>query len=69
MIAEISKYTKHVRTLLKLCLSISMTTVLMILPADAHGTSSGSESGGLALLIFPLAAILFVLFLVFSSCF
>lgn len=51
--------------------SITCAAVIPILglwaaPALAHGTSSGSSSGGLALLIFPAAAIIFGLFLVFS---
>ena len=46
-------------------LFILFTTALTIPTASAHGTSSGSESGGLALLIFPVAAVLFALFLVF----
>jgi len=46
-------------------LCILFTTTLKIPTAGAHGTSSGSESGGLALLIFPVATVLFALFLIF----
>ena len=59
------KRIKRVPTFWILLLSILFTTTLAIPTAGAHGTSSGSESGGLALLIFPVAAVLFALFLVF----
>ena len=56
---------KRTLTLWMLLLSILFTTALTIPTAGAHGTSAGSESGGLALLIFPFSAVLFALFLVF----
>jgi len=57
---------KRANSMLILCLASGVTVALTISPSLAHGTSSGSESGGLALLIFPVAAVLFVLFLVFT---
>ena len=57
---------KRANAMLILCLAIGVNVALTISPSLAHGTSSGSESGGLALLIFPVAAVLFVLFLVFT---
>jgi nucleoside-diphosphate-sugar epimerase len=39
---------------------------VLISPALAHGTSTSSSAGAMALLIFPAAAILFGLFLVFT---
>ena len=56
----------RVNLVLILCLAIGVTIALTIPPSLAHGTSSGSEGGGLALLIFPVAGVLFVLFLVFT---
>jgi len=47
------------------CLAALAAVGLPDSTALAHGTSSTSESSGMALLIFPVAAIIFVLFLVF----
>ena len=54
----IDKLKRVKRTLIfwKLLFPILFTTTLKIPTVGAHGTSSGSESGGLALLIFPVAA-------------
>jgi len=46
-------------------LAVLAAATLPASAALAHGTSSTSEGGGMALLIFPIAAILFVLFMVF----
>ncbi len=47
-------------------LAIAGVAGLLVSPALAHGTSTGSAGGGMALLVFPAAAILFVFFLVFT---
>lgn len=47
-------------------LAIAGAAGLLVWPALAHGTSTGSAGGGMALLVFPAAAILFVFFLVFT---
>jgi|TARA_B100002003_G_C13706898_1_gene355032 hypothetical protein len=46
------------------CLAVCGEAGLLTSPAWAHGSSAGSESGAVALLIFPVAAILFVIFFV-----
>jgi hypothetical protein len=50
-----------------LTLIAGTAAAMTIRTAAAHGTSAGSEGGGMALLIFPAAAILFALFLVFTN--
>ena len=65
MVTDILNRKKSTPSPWILLLSLLFTTTLTIPTADAHGTSSGSESGGLALMIFPIAAVLFGLFLVF----
>ncbi len=49
-----------------LCPAVGAASGLMIHTAAAHGASVGSSGGGTALLVFPAAAILFALFLVFT---
>jgi len=57
---------KRFKTSFIRCLICGATAALTMQTAAAHGTSSGSAGGGMALLIFPAAAVLFVLFLVFN---
>ena len=61
-----TKWANCVKSHLIWFLVIAVTTTLTIFPGYAHGTSSGSKSDGLALIIFPLAIVLFALFLVFT---
>ncbi len=56
---------KRLELVLPLCLAAAVLLDLAVPAAFAHGSSTNSSSGALALLIFPAAAILFALFLVF----
>jgi hypothetical protein len=48
-----------------LCLAVAAAAGLISQTAFAHGTNTASESGGFALLVFPAAIIIFVLFHLF----
>ena len=57
---------KRIRPKFVFCLAAGGATGLPVSTALAHGTSTATSSGAMALLIFPAAAILFGLFLVFT---
>ena len=56
---------KYEKTGFIFCLAVAAAASLFSQTAFAHGTNTASESGGFALLVFPAAIIIFVLFHLF----
>ncbi len=53
---------KHKNKGIILCLAVAAATGLFIQAASAHGTNTASDTGGFALLVFPAAIVIFVIF-------
>ncbi len=53
---------KHKNKGFILCLAVAAAAGLFIQAASAHGTNTASDTGGFALLVFPAAIVIFVIF-------